>query len=91
MDAYKLMSVDYNLVPLVNDHGPYKKGQLWAEPNIETAASFMKRISRDATFREEIASNGQRTIRENYSPEAVSKKIKQRLSYIQLWNSGGLK
>lgn len=91
MNAYNSCIVDYELIPVGQDHGPYKKEQLWAEPNLGTAASYMGKIFHDVTFRELIASNGQITIREEFSPQAVSKKIKRRLDYINLWNSGGLK
>lgn len=91
MNAKNSCLVDFQLIPLIYDHGPYKKGQLWADPDIGDAARFMEKVRYDATFRQTIASNGQKTIREEFSPEAVGNKINQRLSYIQLWNSGGLK
>jgi len=34
--------VDYKLTPIKQDFGPYKKGELWAEPNIEQCIEYMR-------------------------------------------------
>ncbi|GAA3324572.1 hypothetical protein GCM10020331_052990 [Ectobacillus funiculus] len=47
--------VNYTLVPVGNDYGPYKHHQLWAEPDIEHAAYYMKKIISDQTWCDRIA------------------------------------
>src|SRR4029079_8227158 len=37
--------VDYTLVPLARDLGPYKKGQVWADPDLASAASAMRQVA----------------------------------------------
>ncbi|MNW58962.1 hypothetical protein D3C74_368550 [compost metagenome] len=49
----------------------------------------MKRLVSDKDFYLRIAEAGRQQIRDHYSPEAVSKLIKQRLHYIELWKFGG--
>lgn len=36
--------VDYKLIKIGNDYGPYHKDDIWAEPNIEHAAEIMVRV-----------------------------------------------
>lgn len=37
------IGIDYQLVRLAKDYGPYKAGQYWAEPDVEQAAYWMKK------------------------------------------------
>ncbi|MFQ5964295.1 MAG: glycosyltransferase [Candidatus Scalinduaceae bacterium] len=36
--------VDYKLTPIKQDFGPYKKGELWAEPNIDQCVEYMRTV-----------------------------------------------
>lgn len=81
--------VDYTLVQLNHDHGPYKAYQYWADPDVEHASRYMRRLCDDKNFYTEISSKAEEHIKQNYSPSAVGKIIKQRLDYISLWKFGG--
>ncbi|MOA48324.1 hypothetical protein D3C78_1710530 [compost metagenome] len=81
--------VNYKLTKIGTDYGPYKAYQLWADPDIQEAALYMKRLVNDKDFYRRVAEAGQKQIRENYSPEAVGNLIKNRLHYIELWKFGG--
>nr|WP_240479926.1 glycosyltransferase family 4 protein [Paenibacillus fonticola] len=81
--------VDYTLIALGEDYGPYKGYQYWADPNIHHAAQFMKRLVDDEDYYRSIALAGQKYIQEQYSPEAVGRLIQKRLDYIYLWKFGG--
>lgn len=74
--------VNYSLVHLGRDIGPYKAFQVWAEPDIDHAASYMRKLVDDTPFRHSIALRGQQTIRNGYSPEVIGKMIKKRLKEI---------
>jgi glycosyltransferase involved in cell wall biosynthesis len=74
--------VDYELVEITQDHGPYKRGQYWAEPNIDHAAWYMRKLVEDQGYRDRIASAGQATIRRNYSSAAVGQQYANRLEAI---------
>lgn len=80
--------VDYELVPIGIDHGPYQAYQTWADPDVDNASSHMKRLANDSQFYNRIALKGQQTIRNDYSPSAIGKMIEKRLKYIQM-NTGG--
>lgn len=81
--------VRYNLVKLGETYGPYEDYQYWADPDIDHASIYMKRLLNDKYFREKIALEGQLTIRNEFSPKRVSELIKKRLKYIGQWNSSG--
>ncbi|MFC3750522.1 glycosyltransferase [Paenibacillus sp. GCM10012306] len=89
MNANNSCLVDYRLVQLTEDHGPYKSYQHWAEPDIEHASSFMRKLYDNEDFYKEISSKGEHDIKEDFSPKAVGEIIKKRLDYISLWNFGG--
>jgi glycosyltransferase involved in cell wall biosynthesis len=75
--------VDYQLVPLARDHGPYQAGSRWAEPDVDQAAASMRRLVEDRDFRREIASRGQQTIATDFSPSAIGSRYRSRLAAIE--------
>lgn len=44
MDSRTACMVDYELVKTDREIGPYKKGSCWAEPDIEQAAMYMRKL-----------------------------------------------
>lgn len=84
MNEHNSCLVDYSLVNLGKDYGPYKAYQHWAEPNISHAAEYMKRLYFDPEYYKFIAKNGKDTIRMDFSPSIVGAKIKQRLIDLEL-------
>ena len=82
--------VDYHLVRLNKDIGPYKAFQYWAEPDIKHAAQYMKRLVLDKEYRKSIAQNGQETIRSEFSPQVTGQRIQKRLEQLTI-HLGGLK
>lgn len=81
--------VNYKLIRLNHDHGPYKSYQYWADPDLEHASEYMLKLYNDRNFYNEISSKGERYIKDHLSPHAVGEMIKKRLNYISLWNFGG--
>ncbi|RCX19026.1 glycosyltransferase involved in cell wall biosynthesis [Fontibacillus phaseoli] len=89
MDISNSCLVDYTLIQVGNDYGPYKAYQQWADPDVGQAGDYMKRLTADKEFYDKIALAGQKNIKENFSPTAVGKLIQERLNYIELWKFGG--
>jgi glycosyltransferase involved in cell wall biosynthesis len=77
------IGIDYELVKVGQDYGPYKKDQYWAEPDIDQAAYWMKRIYQEPELARSIGLRGKDTISSEYSTVAISKLIQQRLEYIR--------
>jgi glycosyltransferase involved in cell wall biosynthesis len=76
-------TVDYRLVQIDRDVGVYRRGQWWAEPDIEHAAWSMAKLVADDELRREIALQGQQTLRTNFSPAAIGARIQRRLKFIR--------
>jgi len=77
------LPVNYRLVTIVKDIGVYRAGQTWAEPDIGHAATLMRRIVEDGALREAIGAEAMRTMREEFSPAAINRRIRERLLFIQ--------
>jgi len=83
MTSDNCVPIDYELVTLERDHGPYKAGQVWAEPDLEQAAHLMKKLVAEPELAKQIGLRGQQTIRSQFSPAAVGTIIRARLQEIR--------
>ena len=82
MDVSNSYPVRYELVELRRNVGPYRAGEVWADPSVEHAAELMRRVFED---REEARARGRaarREIEANYSEERVADLIQHRLEVI---------
>ncbi|MUT66292.1 glycosyltransferase [Paenibacillus sp. NEAU-GSW1] len=76
--------VPYKLVQVGQDWGPYKRDQIWAEPDVPAAADYMRRLVEDPVWRNQIAERGKDTIRTHYSPQASGRLMRERLLQLSL-------
>ena len=72
-------AVDYKLVPVPEGHYPYWCGQIWAEPDYQHAALFMRKLHDDPAYRRQIAEAGQRFIQTNFNEHAIGIRYRERL------------
>jgi Glycosyl transferases group 1 len=82
MNVSNSFPVRYELVELRENVGPYRAGEVWADPSVEHAAEQMRRVFEDreeARIRGEVA---RREIETNYSEEKVGELVRQRLEVI---------
>jgi glycosyltransferase involved in cell wall biosynthesis len=75
--------VDYQLVTLTSDHGPYRAGSRWAEPSLDHAAEFMNRLVDDPPLRQELSRRGQMAIRTDFSAASVGARYRRRLRALE--------
>ena len=71
--------VKYKLVEIDRDYGPYKKGWVWAEPDLDQAAELMRYVYE---HRDEVRATGKRAqedVLRLLHPEVVGGLIRQRL------------
>lgn len=85
MDKGNGCMVDYSLVEITESSGPYKKGQIWAEPDAAHAASWMKKVVEDAVFRREIAARGRERILRDFSRLKIGAHYAERLKALSGW------
>lgn len=83
MTADNCIPINYELVELGRDYGPYKAHQRWAEPDLEQAAEAMTRIVAEPERAKSIGVRGRETINSQFSPQAVGRIIQARLQEIR--------
>ena len=74
--------VDYQLVTLERDYGPYQTGSVWADPDVRSAASLMRRVFENP---EEAAQKGKLAaadIRRFYSADSTGREMIRRLELV---------
>ena len=76
--------VDYELVAVGEDEYPFAKGQVWANPDGEHAAWYMRRLVEDADYRNSIAAAGQSYIRTHHNPAVIGAGYLRRLQELGL-------
>ncbi len=75
--------VDYKLMPVREKEYPYyRQGQVWAEPNIEHAASYMRRLYDDPDYALNLGQSAQEYMKQNHNSAVIGKKYSQRLAEI---------
>jgi glycosyltransferase involved in cell wall biosynthesis len=74
--------VGYELVELTQDVGPYRAGQVWAEPSVEDAARLMRLTFVNRALARERGRAAQRHIEQNYSAGRVGELVRERLTVV---------
>jgi glycosyltransferase involved in cell wall biosynthesis len=74
--------VDYELVELKEDIGPFKKGSRWAEPDVKQAAEYMRRLYYEPDYRGTIAENAKKHIQEFLSMDRAVSLVNDRVNAI---------
>jgi glycosyltransferase involved in cell wall biosynthesis len=75
--------VDCRLVPVGRGEYLYDDERFrWAEPDIDQAAHYMRRLVDDVAFRERIAHSGRDSIRSRFSSAAAAALIRRRLDEL---------
>lgn len=73
------------LITIDRNHGPYAKGQTWAEPDIDHAAEWMQRLFKDRALGERLGAAARQTIEREFSLKAVGVRYRRRLETIASW------
>ncbi len=82
MDSECACMVSCRLKELEKDYPPYKKGNRWADPSIEEAAEYMKRLAEDKAYCRQMAERAQAHSRNVLGMEKVKKLAGDRLLEI---------
>lgn len=82
MTAENSFPVPYSLVPVTEDHGPYRRGNMWADPDIDAAAREMRFVYENREVAVRKGHMGAREILSRYAPGAIGRTIEARLKKI---------
>ena len=74
--------VNYSLVKLEKDYGPYDAGQHWAEPDLDHAAQLVKMIFSDRDYSKSVGEHARDSMIKILSPKKVGEMIKKRIEHI---------
>jgi glycosyltransferase involved in cell wall biosynthesis len=77
------IGINYKLVTIEHDYGPYKKGQLWAEPDLDHAAQTMIKLSSNRNLTASLGLRAKETIAHEFSPQVVGNMMRKRLAAIR--------
>ena len=72
--------VDYKLVELVRDWGPYKTGWTWAEPDVDHAVHLMREVYEQRSEAQARGARAANDIRSRYSASAAGREMREQLS-----------
>lgn len=78
------LPVRAGLVSLDRNHGPYAKGQLWADPDLDDAARQMRRVMSDTSLRRSLGQAAQASIEQQLSPQVIGARYRARLEAITM-------
>jgi glycosyltransferase involved in cell wall biosynthesis len=82
MNVNNSLLVKYELAELDKDYGPYEKGNVWAEPDIEHAAELMRWVYDNRDKARTIGKRASSDIKQHMNPALASQEIKERLVQI---------
>ena len=74
-----------SLVTLEKTHGPYTKGQTWAEPDIDHAAWWMQQLHGDPALARRVGEQARAAIEAELAPAVVGARYRRRLEAIAGW------
>jgi glycosyltransferase involved in cell wall biosynthesis len=74
--------VDYRLVSVKAAEYQFPEGQVWADPNIDEAARYMRLLVNDTDYAERLGRAASDFIRRQHSCEAVGRRFLERLEQI---------
>lgn len=76
--------VDYKLIPVEEGQYPFYQSQVWADPDVEHASWYMRKVFEDAGFRSGIGKRGKEFIHKNFSQSTIGSIYAERLRALGL-------
>lgn len=74
--------VKYRLIEIEKDHGPYKKGCVWADPDLEHAAELMRYVYENREPAAAVGQQGREDVYRLLHPRVVADMMRERLSAV---------
>lgn len=71
--------VRYELIPIERDHGPYKRGFVWADPDLDHAAELMRFVYENRESAREVGRRARENVLATLHPKVVGAQVRGRL------------
>jgi len=84
MNINNSFPVKYKLVELEKDYGPYKKGNFWADPDVDHATFLMKYVFDNQNEATKVARKGASFIKQNMNSSVAGKEILTRIKNLTM-------
>jgi hypothetical protein len=75
--------VDYRIVPLTRDYGPYMRGYVWAEPDVAQAGRFIRDVALNRAAALDKGRIARRDMLRERVPQSTARQVRERLEAIQ--------
>jgi len=82
MNVSNSYPVEYRLIELEQDYDPYKKGEVWADPDLDHAAAQMHHVFENYDEAMRKGKQAATDIKRRYGSEAMASKVIERLKII---------
>lgn len=82
--------VPYRLAPIPFGLDPYPAGTEWADPDVDAAAEYMRRLYEDPTAAEKLGRKAREHVAQVLSPSRTAHFLQSRLDELWAARSGGL-
>jgi hypothetical protein len=82
MNMKNSLPLNYELVELERDYGPYEKGSTWAEPDNGQAVELMRWVYDNRDLARRIGQRAASDIRETMNATLASKEMRTRLELV---------
>jgi glycosyltransferase involved in cell wall biosynthesis len=79
MDRANSMLVDYRETAVEKSDGPFQRGSVWAEADVEHAAELMRRVYANPEEAGQVGARGRATVREKLSAATVGALVREAL------------
>jgi len=76
--------VDYRLVPVIEGQYVFARDQVWAEPDVEHAVWYMRKLASAKSYGTELGKKAAAFIRENHNPSKIGSLYLKRLRELNL-------
>lgn len=76
------LKLDYNLVEITEDAGPYAKGNIWADPSVLHLRELMQRAAADPALRTQLGKAAREHVTTRFAPQRVGQLAQSRLQTI---------
>lgn len=74
--------LDYQLIPITKDIGPFQKGNHWADPDVHQAAGYMRRLYEDRAYYQEISEQARAYAVEVFDGKRIAGMVRRRFEEI---------
>ncbi len=82
MNANNSLPVSYNLIRLTSTLYPYKRGDMWADPDIDEAAHFLRHLYNNPQKAQSIGRKAKYDLQTMLNPKIIGQRMKERLQHI---------